>query len=186
VVLLSSIGAQHPDKTGPIKPCNYAEQQLSKLTDTKCTFLRAAYFMENLASFMGAVKGQGVLPVLFSPARKIAMVAVQDIGRVTADALAEGAQTHQVIEISGPTEQSFDDVAALLSKLLGTPVKAVQVPEASIVATLTGIGMPAPHAELYRQMAMAVEAGLVAFERGKVRQWRGAVRIEDAVRRLAS
>jgi uncharacterized protein YbjT (DUF2867 family) len=185
-VVLSSIGAQHPQKTGPIIPCHYAEQELSKLRDTQCTFLRAAYFMENLASFMGVIKGQGVLPVLFSPARTIAMVAVQDIGRITADVLAEAGPTHQVIEVSGPTDQSFDDVAAMFAKALGSAVKAVQVPEASIVGALTGLGMPAPTAELYREMAMGVEAGLVAFERGKVRHLRGSVRIEDAVRRLAS
>lgn len=185
-VVLSSVGAQHPEKTGPIIACHYAEQQLSQLTETPCTFLRAAYFMENFKGFMGAIKGQGVLPALSSPSRTIAMVSVQDIGRFTARALLEGAPRHQVVEISGPTDQSFDDVAALLSKALGSPVKAVQVPEAGIVPTLTRIGMPTPTAELYREMAMGVEAGLVAFERGEVRQVRGSVRIEDAIRELTS
>jgi hypothetical protein len=46
--------------------------------------------------------------------------------------------------------------------------------------------MPRPTAELYREMALAVDAGLVAFERGQVRQVRGSVTIEDAIRRLTS
>jgi uncharacterized protein YbjT (DUF2867 family) len=186
VVLLSSVGAQHPDRTGPIIPCHYAEQQLSKLNGTRFTFLRAAYFMENLRNFMAQIKGQGLLPVLFSPRRKIAIVAIQDIGRIVANALIEGVPRHQVLEISGPVDLSFDDVAATLSNVLGTPVKAVQVPEANIVAALTGIGMPAPTAELYREMAVGVEAGLVAFERGEVRQVRGTVTLEQAVRQLAT
>lgn len=186
LVLLSSIGAQHSDKTGPIIPCYYAEQQLAQLTETHVTCLRSAYFMENFANFMAAVKGQGVLPVLFSAARKIAMVSVQDIGRLTGDILIEGTRAHQVLEVSGPTEQSFDEVAALFAQALGSPVKAVQVPESKIVATLTSIGMPPSTAVLYREMALAVEAGLVAFERGPVRQVRGTARIEDTVRRLSS
>ena len=84
VVVLSSIGAQHSDETGPILPCHYAEQKLSGLTRTSCTFLRAAYFMENLRNFLGPITGRGVLPVLFSTSRQIAMVSVEDIGRITA------------------------------------------------------------------------------------------------------
>jgi len=186
VVLLSSIGAQHAEKTGPIIPCHYAEQQLAALTQTGCTFLRSAYFMENFRNFMGAIRGQGVLPVLFSPSRKTAMVSVQDIGRFAASALVEPIAAHQVVELSGPTEQSFEEVAALFAKALGQAVQAVQVPEDGIVAALTGVGMPPPTAELYREMAMAVGAGLVAFERGKVRQVRGEVSIEEAVRRFTS
>jgi uncharacterized protein YbjT (DUF2867 family) len=186
VVLLSSIGAQHAEKTGPIIPCHYAEQQLAALTQTQCTFLRSAYFMENLPSFMGAIRGQGVLPVLFSPSRKVAMVSVQDIGRFAASALVESIPAHQVVEIGGPTEQSFEEVAALFSKALGSAVQAVQVPEGSIVDALTSVGMPRPTAELYREMAMGVDAGRVAFERGKVRQVRGEVSIEEAIRRFTS
>jgi uncharacterized protein YbjT (DUF2867 family) len=186
VVALSSIGAQHPDKTGPILPCHYAEQQLGTLTRTQCTFVRSAYFMENLPSFMGAMRGQGVLPVFFSPSRKTPMVSVQDIGRFVAGALVEAIPAHQVVEISGPTEQSFEEVAALFSKALGTAVSAVQIPEAGIVAELTRAGLPGPTAELYREMAIAVGTGLVAFERGKVRQVRGSVTIEEAVRRFTS
>jgi uncharacterized protein YbjT (DUF2867 family) len=186
VVLLSSIGAQHAEKTGPIIPCHYAEQQLAALTQTQCTFLRSAYFMENLPNFMGAIRGQGVLPVLFSPSRKVAMVSVQDIGRFAAGALVEPIPAQQVVEIGGPTEQSFEEVAALFSKALGSAVQAVQVPEGSIVEALTSVGMPRPTAELYREMALGVDAGLVAFERGKVRQVRGEVSIGEAVRRFTS
>jgi uncharacterized protein YbjT (DUF2867 family) len=186
VVVLSSIGAQHPKDTGPIIPCHYAEQQLRTLRQTRCTFLRSAYFMENFRNFMPAIRGQGVLPVLVTPSRRTAMVSVQDIGRFTANALTEPTPEHRVIELSGPTEQSFEDVATLFSNALGSPVKAVRVPEGNIVATLTSVGMPPPTAELYRQMAMAVEAGLVAFERGSVRQVRGTITIEEVIGRLTA
>jgi uncharacterized protein YbjT (DUF2867 family) len=184
LVLLSSIGAQHPDRTGSIVSCHYAERQLRELTQTRCTFLRSAYFMENLPAFLRTIKGQGVLPALFSPSRAMGMVSVQDIGRFSAAALGEPRDVHQVVELSGPVERSFDDVAALFASALGRAVKAVRVPEASIVATLTGLGMPTPTAELYREMALAVDSGLVAFERGNVRQVRGSVTLEEAIRRF--
>jgi uncharacterized protein YbjT (DUF2867 family) len=186
LVLLSSIGAQHSDKTGLVVSCHYAEQQLSQLTKTGCTFLRSAYFMENLPLFLRSIQGHGVLPALFSPSRPLPMVSVQDVGRFSAGALAEARDTHQVVEISGPTDHSFDDVAAMFARALGTTVKAVRVPEASIVSTLTSIGIPAPTSELYREMALAVESGLVSFERGKIRHVRGGVTLEEAIRRFTT
>ena len=65
VVLLSSMGAQHEAGTGPIRTLHFAEQRLAK-TPAKTTFVRAAYFLENWASVLGAA-AQGKLPT-FLPA----------------------------------------------------------------------------------------------------------------------
>src|SRR5438067_4612700 len=47
-VMLSSIGAQRPSGTGPIVTVHYAEKTLPKAAATRFTFVRAAYFMENI------------------------------------------------------------------------------------------------------------------------------------------
>ena len=57
VVFLSSSGAQHEAGTGIIRTVHFAEQRLAK-TAAKLTFIRAAYFLENWASVLGAA-GQG-------------------------------------------------------------------------------------------------------------------------------
>ena len=48
VVNLSSIGAQHAEKTGPIVGLHNQEQKLNRIADLNVLYLRAAYFMENL------------------------------------------------------------------------------------------------------------------------------------------
>lgn len=61
VVLLSSVGAQLPDGTGPIRAVRYGEQQLRVVT-RNLTVLRPCYFMENWAIGLGLAREQGVLP----------------------------------------------------------------------------------------------------------------------------
>ncbi len=184
VAMLSSVGAQHEAGTGPILPCHYAERVLVGLKRTRITFLRAAYFMENLRSFLDPVREHGVLPVLFSTDRRVDMVAVSDLARMSVALLMERARKHRVVEAFGPREQTFEQVAASLSVALERPVRAVRVPPDEIVATLQSLGVSRSAAELYREMALGVDSGLVAFERGAVKQVRGATTIEQFVRRF--
>ncbi len=184
VAMLSSIGAQHAEGTGPIVPCHHGERVLSGLTKTTVSFLRVGYFMQNLASFLGTIRAQGVLPVLFSTDRPVAMIAAEDFARMVVAELLEGAPEHRVMEVSGPEDPSFEQVAAVFARVLERPVQAVRVPPEQIVGALTKFGMPPSTAELYREMALGVESGLVAFERGSVFQARGATPLEAFIRRI--
>jgi uncharacterized protein YbjT (DUF2867 family) len=183
VVLLSSIGAQLPDGTGPIRALAYAEPRLRSLPGVKLTALRAAYFMENFGSGLVPAKTQGVLPALFDPSRVIEMVSTVDIGRVAALALREPPATHQVIELAGPTPYSTDDAARALAARLGREVTPHRVPNAAIVATLTGFGMSTDVAELYREMCAALDQDALTFEGGH-RLVRGQVTLAERLGQL--
>src|SRR5580700_10933145 len=118
VVFLSSIAAQHPRGTGPIGSVHDAEVALPKSGAT-FTFVRAAYFQENLAGSLYGL-ANGVLPTFITPDRPIAMVATRDIGTTGAKARLEGPSAqHSVIELSGPREYSPNDVAAVLKRITG-------------------------------------------------------------------
>src|SRR6185503_2791281 len=60
-VFLSSIGAQNASGNGPIAASHYGEVTLGK-GSTKLTFLRAAYFMENVLANAYPMKTDGALP----------------------------------------------------------------------------------------------------------------------------
>lgn len=186
VVLLSSIGAQHTDGTGPIKQLHHAETLFSKIYGTRCTFLRAASFLENLGSSVAPAKNQGVVPSLVTPSKKLPMVATEDIGEVAARALLEAPKASEIIELAGPQEYSFDDAAAAFAAVLGKPVKTVHVPEKGILPALAQAGLPAPMAELYREMSVGLEKGIVAWEGGKARQMRGKITLEAMAKKLLS
>jgi len=184
VALLSSVGAQHPAGTGPIAGLHPVEKALAALPNTVSTFLRAAYFMENLGGSLGML-AQGVLPT-FAPADvPFPMVATRDIGHLAAQVLREGATKTTVIELSAAKNYSMDDAAAILSTLTGKAVKAQTFPLEAMVPTLTGMGMSAEMAELYREMTGAMMSGLVAFE-GTHRTVRGPTGLEDVLRALVA
>jgi uncharacterized protein YbjT (DUF2867 family) len=180
-VMLSSVGAQKPSGTGPIVTVHYAETTLPKAGATKFTFVRAAYFMENILANAYPMKNDGVLPVFGGgEAHPFPMVATGDIGNVAADALLAAPSATQWIELQGPREYSFADAAAAAAKIVGRPVKATPVPLDAMVPTLTKLGFSENVAGLYREMISAFASG-VGFE-GKGRSVRGKVPLEDVLR----
>jgi uncharacterized protein YbjT (DUF2867 family) len=180
--VLSSVGAQMASGTGPIVITHHAEMTLPKAAGTQFTFVRAAYFMENVLNFAQAIKNDGMIPVFGGgEGHPFAMIATRDIGEVAADALLSPSQVHQWIELSGPKEYSFNDAAAEASAILGRPVKATPLPIDAMAPTMMQFGVSANVAGLYREMTEAFGAGVVRFE-GSKRSMRGKVPLGDVLR----
>lgn len=181
VVLLSSIGAQHAAGTGPILSVHNAEQQL-RAAGLPATFVRAAYFVENWAAVVPAVKSDGVLPSFLAAGASISMVSTPDIGKTVARALLEGPRGVRVIELSGPSDASPNDVAAAFSRILGKPVKVVEAPLDAVVPTFTSFGISSNVAGLFREMYEALAKGKLAPEPGE--HVRGTTPLENTLRAL--
>jgi uncharacterized protein YbjT (DUF2867 family) len=181
-VLLSSVGAQLPSGTGPIVTAHNAEELLGK-SKTTFTFLRAAYFMENVLNYAHPIKGDGVLPVFGGgESHPFPMVATRDIGRVAAEALLSPPAKNQILELSGPAEYSLENAASEASKIVGKPVKATALPIDALVPGLTQLGFSEDVAKLYREMTEAFGSGKVGFEGTPVR---GKVTLAEVLRALA-
>ncbi|HEU4577089.1 MAG TPA: NmrA family NAD(P)-binding protein [Polyangiaceae bacterium] len=181
VVLLSSIGAQLSAGTGPILSTHHAEQQL-RAAGLPATFVRAAYFVENWAGVLQAVKSDGVLPTFIAANQRLPMVSTVDIGETVVQALLDGPRGVRVIELSGPSEATPNEVAATFSRILGKPVKVVEVPLAAVVSTFTSFGMSSNQAELLREMYEALAQGKLEPEVGE--HVRGTTPLETTLRKL--
>jgi len=182
VVFLSSIGAQHPDGTGPIVSLHDAEKAFAT-SRAAFTFVRAAAFMENWgASLYGVAKGE--LPTFFKADRAIPTVASRDIGTTAARALVEGPHGRTVIELSGPREYSPVDVAAALARVTGKPIRAAEGPEEYMIPALTGAGLNAHWAGLFKEMTHGSNTGRVAFEGGTARAVRGTTEVDAVLKTL--
>jgi uncharacterized protein YbjT (DUF2867 family) len=182
VVLLSSVGAQQPEGTGPIKALGVVERALARLPGTVTVSVRAAYFMENLGYSLGML-AQGVLPSFLPIDAPFEMIATHDIGKAVADTLRQRPTRSSVIELAADRRYSMNDAAALLSRLTGHPVQARKFPIDALVPTLTGMGFTRDLAELYREMNEAFASGHVAFEGGHV-PVRGTTPLEVVLRPL--
>lgn len=181
VVLLSSIGAHLPSGTGPIAGLHAAETELRKITTTKWTFLRAAYFMENLGGSLGTL-GEGAIASFLPAALAVDMIATVDIGKAAATLLLEGARETQVVDLAAP-KTSMNDAAAAVSRIVGKPVRVQEAPLEAVVPAFTGMGMPKDLAELYHEMIGGFSQGRIAFEPGQ-RRMNGTTTVETVLRGL--
>jgi uncharacterized protein YbjT (DUF2867 family) len=182
VVFLSSIASQHDAGTGPILSTHDAEAALSK-SRADVTFLRAPYFMENLAGSLYALD-KGELPTFLQVDKPFPMAATQDIGTTAAKLLLEGGHGKSIVELYGPREYSQKDVAAALSKITGKTVTAKQGPEDAMVSSLTAAGLNAHWAALYKELIHGMNTGHVAFEGGNVRTAKGTTEVDVVLRKL--
>ena len=180
VVLLSSIGAQHAEGTGPIVTVHNAEQQL-RSAGLASTFVRAAYFVENWGAVVHPVKQDGVLPTFMAANRPVTMVSTHDVGTTAAQALLDGPRATRIIELAGPTDPTPEEIAGTFAKLLGRPVTPVEAPLAAVVPAFTSFGISQNIAELFEEMYAAVANGKFAPEGQLVR---GTTPLEQTLRAL--
>lgn len=182
VAFLSSVAAHLDHGTGPILTVHRAEAALRAVKGVAFTFLRAGYFMENLLGYLPSMKSDGVLPVFGGGEdRPFPIVATRDIGRAAAAALLAPPSATAILEVAGPADIAFVDVAAAASRALGREVRAQAVAIEAMVPALTGLGVSTDLARLYREMAEAMAAGRIQYD-GAGRRVRGTITAEDFVR----
>jgi len=182
VVILSSVGAQHATGNGPIAVLHRLEVALRGVPGV--TFLRPAYFHENLAGSLASA-GEGTLPVFVDPNFSLPMVAARDIGHEAARQLRVPAEeASPVVQLAGSEDYTFTAVGAALAAALGREVAVLPLPSDAIIEPLRELG--AGHiAELYAEMNRGMESGIVDFEPG-LPKVRGATPLSHTLAELTA
>lgn len=166
VVTLSSIGAQHAEKTGPIVGLHNMEQKLNRIANLNVLHLRAGYFMENLLMSIPPLRSMGTLPGGMTGDLQMPWIAAKDIGAYAAMRLAardfSGSSTQ---ELHGQRDLSMKEAASVAGQSIGKPnLGYMQVPFMILEPALTQMGMPKSTAALLIEMWKGANAGLVAPE----------------------
>lgn len=164
VVFLSSVGAHQESGTGPIQVPRLGELALGAVTPN-LTILRPAYFLENWASVLPAVEGQGVLYSFLTPGKKVAMIATKDIGTIAAESLLERARGRRVKELAGPVDYAPEEIAQVLTDTLGREIRLQTLPAEAVQPALTQVGISADVARLMEEMIVGINTGIVDYER---------------------
>ncbi|MFB6081918.1 MAG: NAD(P)H-binding protein [Halanaeroarchaeum sp.] len=120
VAYLSGLGSGW----NPLNSHYWSERRLEDVA-IECTFLRASYFMQNLARYHGdsiAQRGEIVAP---AGDGAVSFVDAHDIGAVAAAVLTEAGHENEAYTITGPAALSFEAVAETLSDVLERSVEYV-------------------------------------------------------------
>jgi uncharacterized protein YbjT (DUF2867 family) len=168
VVLLSSLGAEHPSGTGPIVGLHRQEQRL-KDTGLDVVSLRAGYFMENLYGSIGLMKAAGSNGGAIDPDVRFAVIAARDIGAAAAVAVqARAAGGFVVKELLGQRDLSMREITQVLGAAIGKPDLAyARVPDGDLTRGLIAAGFAPAVAASFVEMSEAINDGRVHTREGR-------------------
>lgn len=122
-------------------------------------------FMENLLRQIEPIRNRGVF---FSPIagdNRMPSCAVRDIAAAATGLLLDSTWSGTGhLPVLGPEDLSFDEMAEIMSDVLGRPVRFQQIDGEAYKATMTGNGMSEAMAQAMLDMAMAKSYGLDTAE----------------------
>ena len=127
VVLLSVVGASECNPMDLFR-AKYAAEQHLRVSGVPWTIVRSTAFVELWAEIMKKpiVFGRGENPINF--------VSVDDVAAVVERAVVDCALRGRVIEVGGPQNLTFNELASLLQRLRGRPGVVRHVPRAVLRA----------------------------------------------------
>jgi uncharacterized protein YbjT (DUF2867 family) len=118
IVFLSLQGVEH-NRVTP----HYKIEQIIRRESIPYTFLRPSFFMQNLSTtHRNEITERSEI---FIPAGegKTSFVDARDLGEVAALALSNDGHLNQSYELTGPTPYDYYEIAGMLSRVLGRPIR---------------------------------------------------------------
>jgi len=117
--------------------------------------------MDNILRQAEAIRSQGIFFSPISGDRKLPACATRDIAAAGARLLLDSSWTGRGhVAVLGPEDLSFNDMAEIMTEVLGKPVHFQQITLEAYKATLTQRGMSDAMAQGMVDMAAAKDAGL--------------------------
>lgn len=187
VVMLSSVGADFPDGTGPIAGLHHIEQLYHNLHDVAVTFLRAGYFYTNFYNDVPLIKGAGIIGGNYPADYSTPLVHPEDIATAAAEELQRKATGTNVRYIVGDVRKPAD-----FAKVLGTAIGKPELPwvEFTDDQSMQGMvqaGVPEEIAALYTEMGKGLRTGKLTtdFEKNGS-PVNGTIKLEDFAKEFAT
>ena len=166
VVGVSNLGRRTPfaGRAGLVT-VSLAMDDLIAATGANVRALTLPGFMDNLLLQVAAIKGQGVFYGPIAAASRQPTCATRDVAAAAAGLLVDRSWTGRAdVPVLGPEDLSCDDMAAVLSDVLGRPVRYQRVPFDALAAQLRGHGMSDAFVGGYVQMMRAKDEGMDTAE----------------------
>ncbi|MFH1017679.1 MAG: NmrA family NAD(P)-binding protein [Pseudomonadota bacterium] len=187
VVNLSSVGAHHPDKTGPIKGAYAQEHRLNALPGTDVLHLRPAFFMQNFLFSIPAIKSKGAIASPIKADLPFWAVSTNDIGKKASEFLGGlGFKGKTVFEFVGPRQITYAKATQILGKAIGKEdLKYEQLSYADQEKGMIGAGMKPGVAKLMVEMHQATNDGLIIPTQTLKEDHKGATTFESFAREFA-
>ncbi|GAA1786026.1 NAD(P)H-binding protein [Streptomonospora arabica] len=153
-------GTAYADKAGFVTASLAMDDMIA---DTGVDFRALAMpgFMDNLLRQVRGIKEQGAFYDTLAPDRRLPTVATREIAAVAARLLLDDTWSgQQEVPVLGPEDLSNDEMAAIASEVLETPVRYRQITGEALVERLADRGASGPMAHGMVDMMAAKDNGL--------------------------
>jgi uncharacterized protein YbjT (DUF2867 family) len=169
IVFLSSVLAALPDLA--IGQLHKAKEDAIAAAGFEHSIVRATGFMSNvIGQWLPSIRREGVVYNAMGEGRST-LVAPEDIAAVAARALTAATPLETVLNVTGPELLTVPEEVAILSEVLGKPIRAVDVTIDAAAEGMVRNGLP-------EQVAKAVAASFAAIRDGRVTE------VSDTVKRV--
>lgn len=170
VVFLSSLFAAEPDLA--IGRLHKDKEDALRASGLPFAIVRAGGFMSNAYQWLGSIQTEGVV---YNPMGegKVASTHPADIAAIAAYALTEPELSEAQFDVTGEELLTTAAKVEILSRVLGKPLRVVDVPAAGAVEGLVKNGIPPRVAEALGQSFEAIRQGRAAQVTATVRRVTG-------------
>jgi len=186
VVYLSSIGAHTDQGNGPLALHYYAENTLKKLpSDVGITFMRPVGFYTSLASFIPAIKTQGLIVSSYGGDDKHPWVSPIDIAAAIVEEIAAPFEGRKVRYVASE-EITCNEIASILGTAIGKPdLKWMVIPDEQLLKGMIASGMKPQIAAGLVEMYASTRNGKLYEDYYRNRPALGSVKVKDFAKEFA-
>jgi uncharacterized protein YbjT (DUF2867 family) len=161
VVCLSSVGADKPERVGPVNGLHSFEEKIQRIANLNALILRATYFMENNLMQVKIIQTMGTMGGLLKSDLALPQIATRDIGAYAADALLQLKFTGKTTrELLGQRNVSMKETATAFGNAIGKPSLGYsEFPGFAVEMAMKQMGMSTSAVKLMVEMIDSLNDG---------------------------
>lgn len=160
VVVVSAIGRGWKKEAGLVTSTIKADDLIAS-SGVAARILAMPSFMENMLGQAKVIKEKGMFFTPFLLDKKMPTVATKDIAATAAKFLLDPSWTGQAdVPVLGPEDLSQNEIAGILSDVLGKPVQAQAMTMDAFKSRMAGFGMSEAFVQGYVDMMTAKNEGV--------------------------
>lgn len=185
VVMLSSIGADLPNGTGPIEGLHHIENIYNDLDGINITFLRAGYFFTNYYNDVPMIKNAGIMGSNLPAETQIPLVHPHDIAIAAAEELQKNSEGKNIRYIVSDFRRA-GEIAKIVGEKIGKPeLPWIEFSDEEALQGMTQAGIPNEIAQLYVDMGAGLRGGKIQSDFVKTgAEVTGEIKLEDFAKEL--
>jgi uncharacterized protein YbjT (DUF2867 family) len=161
VVMLSSVGADAVEGTGPVQGVHRVEKILQGLDGVNVTVLRSGFFYVNFLRDIPLIKSKEIFGNNYNGNDRLALTHPEDLSTALAAELQAKGNGFEVKYVVSDVSTG-DEIAASFGQAIGKPEMVwTNIPDEQLKQGMLSGGMPAELVGLIVEMGQGVRAGII-------------------------